>query len=74
MNRTHVTAANPQHDAANTHVQPQAASTKTNVLANYQCFPFTYTYYGFSTEACVYETPVAATFPNAHLTPHNSHS
>ncbi|HEY8938558.1 MAG TPA: hypothetical protein VIM59_00160 [Cellvibrio sp.] len=70
MNRTPVNAANPQHDAANPSVQPQAAPDKTNVLASYQCFPFTYTYYGFSTEACVYETPVAAPPDN----PHNQHS
>lgn len=66
MNRTHVTAANPQHEAAN-NAQPQAASPKTNVLASYQCFPFTYTYYGFSTEACVYETPVAAPPANPRI-------
>ncbi|HTF97636.1 MAG TPA: hypothetical protein VL995_15980 [Cellvibrio sp.] len=64
MNRTQVTAANPQQHAANVSAQPQAASTKTDVLASYQCFPFTYTYYGFSTEACVYETPVTAPVSN----------
>lgn len=70
MNQTKVTAANPQQNAADVSVRPQAASTKTNVLASYQCFPFTYTYYGFSTEACVYETPVAP----APANPHNNHS
>lgn len=59
MNRTHVTAARPQN-AATRNLQPQAAPGKTNTLASYQCFPFTYTYYGFSSEACVYETPLAA--------------
>ncbi len=63
MNRTHVTAANPRQDATQVNLQPQAAATKSDVLASYQCFPFTYTYYGFSTEACVYETPVAAPNP-----------
>lgn len=68
MNRTLVTAANPQQPAANNvNAQPQAAQTKTNVLASYQCFPFTYTYYGFSTEACVYETPVTAAQGNPPL-------
>ncbi len=66
MNRTPVNAANPQHDAANVSLQPQAAPTATNVQASYQCFPFTYTYYGFSTEACVYETPVVAPEPQQH--------
>ncbi|WP_152600212.1 hypothetical protein [Cellvibrio mixtus] len=65
MNRTHVTAANPQQNADSGKAQPQAAQP-TNVLASYQCFPFTYTYYGFSTEACVYETPVAAPPNNPH--------
>lgn len=60
MNRTQLNAVNPQQPAADQKVQPQAASAKTNVLASYQCFPFTYTYYGFSTEPCVYETPIAA--------------
>lgn len=63
MNRTHVTAANPRQDATQVNLQPQAIATKSDLLASYQCFPFTYTYYGFSTEACVYETPVAAPDP-----------
>lgn len=65
MNRTPVSAANPQQPAAVGHAQPQAAPAKTNTLARYQCFPFTYTYYGFSTEACVYETPIPAHTPGA---------